>query len=298
MVDPVTIGELVASALTMVGSEVLKGTASKAVKDAYEALKGKIANWAALDPEKINEQHVLSRPIQTEIAEAVDARSPVDQLEIRKLVEQILIEYGTVPNGMQIAPLKTMEVKIENIHPAIGNVVGASIGDSVIVTGSKSISIGHTVAGRDFVLQQHQDNREITSEQAFERIASAVKLNLTQIQSNIEHARADSSQFFRLTLIFASLGFIIVMFGVALLYINQISAGIAAAVSGSIPEVTAAIFFKKDQELRKTIDEYHIHMLQSQKLLTMIDVAETIRNPTDQDKMKQEIIFSTLGIDR
>jgi hypothetical protein len=91
-------------------------------------------------------------------------------------------------------------------------------------------------------------------------------------------------------------GCVMVRCGVILLYMGEMSAGIVAAVSSSVPEVTAALFFRKDQELRKTIEAYHGHMLSSQKLMTMIDVAETIKNPQDQDKMKQQIILGTLGI--
>ena len=58
----------------------------------------------------------------------------------------------------------------------------------------------------------------------------------------------------------------------------------------------ATLFFRKDHELRKTIREYHKHMLSSQRPLTMTDVAETIQNSVEQDRMKREIILSTLGI--
>lgn len=173
--------------------------------------------------------------------------------------------------------------------------VGGAVADSVIVTGTRSISVGRDLVARE-VHQIGRNEKTLTQEQAFDRIAAAVKLYLTQIQENIQQARKDSSQFFKLTLVFASLGFIIVMGGVILLYSGEISAGIVAAVSSSVPEVTAVLFFRKDKELRKTIEAYHGHMLASQKLMTMIDVAETIGNPAEQDKMKQQIIFSTLGI--
>jgi hypothetical protein len=135
----------------------------------------------------------------------------------------------------------------------------------------------------------------LTAELAFQRIAANVKVNLTQIENNIEHARRDSSKFFRLTMIFVSLGFFLAASGIFFIYMG-IDAGYATTLCSSIPEVIAVLFFRKDQELRKTIEEYHSHMLNSQRVLTMIDLAETIDNDVDRDNIKQQIIFLTLNI--
>jgi hypothetical protein len=181
----------------------------------------------------------------------------------------------------------------EDTFRGIG-VANTAVEGTIIVGGNRNILVGADRKAVVITNDQIKDRKTISSEQAFDRIAAAVKLNLSQIQENIQQARADSSQFFKLTLVFASLGFVVVIAGVILLYLGQLGAGIVAAVSGSIPEVTAALFFRKDQELRKTIELYHAHMLTSQRLLTMIDVAETIQNPIEQDRMKQEIIMKTL----
>lgn len=294
MVDIVTIGEAAAGALSLVGMEGLKKS------EPFNALVKTISLW--LDGIKLEGATALSELQKQAVAQAVDARSSIEKLNVRKIIEEILDDpelkskFSALSPNIRIGPLEFVDANIEDISPSVGAIVGASIANSTIATGSQNINISELKAGD--VFPPKPSRKELTAEQAFDRIASAVKLNLTQIQSNIESARKDSSQFFRLTLVFASLGFLIVMAGVILLCLNQTTAGVVAAISGSIPEVTAALFFKKDQELRKTIDEYHVHMLKSQQLLTMIDVAETINNSTEKDKLKQEIIFSTLGITR
>jgi hypothetical protein len=48
MANPVTVGVLVAAALGVAGKAIVQG-AGEAVKDSYEALKGKIARWAGRD---------------------------------------------------------------------------------------------------------------------------------------------------------------------------------------------------------------------------------------------------------
>jgi hypothetical protein len=195
--------------------------------------------------------------------------------------------------------------------------IGGALGDGIIVTGDSNIAIvdGYVVGHDITVGQENTIGHDITvggditifnesihhlpvisEEQAFQRIGAAVRLNLRQLQSNMEQARRESSQFFRLTLVFSSLGFLMVLGGVALLLLNEVTVGVVTSSASIIPEVTAALFFKKDKEMRKTIEAYHQHMMDSQQVLTMIDVAETIRDHAGRDTMKQRIIFKVLDI--
>jgi hypothetical protein len=190
-------------------------------------------------------------------------------------------------------------------------VAGRAIGDNnTVIVGDKKIGplrvgvVGDSAKIEGGVHFFHHDavqtatkGRVLSSEQAFERIGAAVKLNLEQLESNINQARKESNQFFKLTLVFAGLGFLIILSGVLFLVFGQTSAGIVTSISSIIPEVTASLFFSKDKELRKTIQSYHQHMLESQQILTMIDVSETIKNEAERDKMKQEIIYKVLKID-
>lgn len=176
-----------------------------------------------------------------------------------------------------------------------------------MIFGKKTENVSQQVVGNanifsstgNVIVRQSEYGPNISAEQAFERIGAAVKLNLTQRENNIEQARKESNQFFKLMLIFSGIGFLVMLVmlgGVALLLAGQTSAGIVTAISSIIPEVTATLFFTKDKELRRTIHSYQEQMLDSQKLLTMIDVAETIENKEEKDKMKQEIIFKALDI--
>lgn len=175
--------------------------------------------------------------------------------------------------------------------------INRAIGDSIIVTGNSTIQILGDKVRTDVPLEKDAHIPIISAEQAFERIGAAVRLNLTQLEGNIEQARRESNQFFRLTLIFCAIGFIIVLAGVVLLLTSQVTAGIVTSVSSIIPEVTALLFFVKDKELRKTLQSYHQHMLDSQQILTMIDVAETFGDPDERDRMKRDIIFKVLSIE-
>jgi hypothetical protein len=175
--------------------------------------------------------------------------------------------------------------------------IEGAISDSIIVTANHNVLYRNEQAkGDDTPIKKDDKLPVISGERAFERIGAAVRLNLNQLEKNIEQARQESGQFFRLTLVFSSIGFIIVLTGVMLLLAGQVTAGVVTSISSVVPEVTALLFFNKDKELRTTIEAYHQHMLNSQQILTMIDVAETIKNLEEQDQMKQQIIFKVLGI--
>lgn len=184
--------------------------------------------------------------------------------------------------------------------PNHGLNVAAALEDSVIITGDGNIEVGKsgTIAGRDIAIKSLTNRRVLSEGQAFERIGAAVRLNLEQFQENIAQARKESSQFFRLTVVFAGVGFAVVVAGVALLLAGQVTAGVASSIASTIPEVTAALFLRKDKELRNTIERYHEYILDSQRLLTMIDVAETVNDTEERDSLKRQIICSVLGIEK
>jgi hypothetical protein len=135
-------------------------------------------------------------------------------------------------------------------------------------------------------------------EEAFKRIGDSVRMTMKQFEENISQARKESNQFFRLTLICVAAGFIVLLVSITFLFFEKVAIGVVSAASSIIPEVTAALFFGKDKELRKAIERHDQHVFNSQNLLTMIDVAETVQNPKERDLIKQEIIHKVLAIDK
>jgi len=173
--------------------------------------------------------------------------------------------------------------------------VAVGRGNKIQVGDVGSIFVGGPVEGRDMA-RVTGARESLTADQAIERIGAAARLASAQLEKNIDQARRESSQFFRLTLIFASLGFIVILAGIALAILGQTAAGAVSAAASLIPEATAALFFNKDKELRRTIESYHQQMLESQQVLTMVEVANTIEVQAERDLMKRRIIVRTLDI--
>jgi len=174
--------------------------------------------------------------------------------------------------------------------------IGSSVAGSVIITGDHNIAVEESGTIRRDV-EITPGKRVLSQDQAFERIGAAIRSNLIQLEQNINQLRKESEQFFRLTLIFASLGFCVVIGSVILLLFSQVTAGVVSSITSIIPEVTAFLFFQKDKELRTMIERYHQQILDSQRVLTMVDVAETVTDKQARDKLKQEIIHKVLGVE-
>ncbi|MCW5206634.1 hypothetical protein VU08_06865 [Desulfobulbus sp. F5] len=181
-------------------------------------------------------------------------------------IEKKIISTGEISEPEQAdgseQPRKNRAIKIaagwEGTGQATSNIINAVSGGSVINIGGNDIGITEAkrdpiqiVTGSNTVISHHlgANKRVVYEDQAFERINAAVRMNLEQLERNIDQARKESNQFFKLTLVFSSLGFFVVLTAVGLLLGGQTVAGIVSAVASTIPEVTAALFFKKDREL-------------------------------------------------
>jgi hypothetical protein len=115
MADPVTIGVLTASALAMAGEAALKGAVGEAAKDAYKALKNRVAQWAGSDVEAL-EKTPASQARRAVVAEAVDSQSGDEQAAVRALAQQLLAALKrSGPVGLDIGRLEAMDAQFGDI---------------------------------------------------------------------------------------------------------------------------------------------------------------------------------------
>jgi hypothetical protein len=190
----------------------------------------------------------------------------------------------------------TLHIDTSNVGRAVAGSVIVTGGRHIAGTGNLVVGTSGTVVGRDVKITTENEKRVLSEDQAFERIGATVKVILDQFQLNITQARNESRQFFKLTMIFTAVAFLTIIAGVGLCLAHLIAAGVVSIIASIIPGATAALFFKKDKELRGTIEGYHQQILESQNLHTMIDVAETVMDEKERDSLKRAIIYKALGI--
>jgi hypothetical protein len=129
MADPVTIGTLVASVLSMAGEAMLKGAIGEAAKDAYKTLKEKLSHRAGNDLTELEKapDSVARRAV---IAETVDHLSPEDGEELRAPTQMLVgkLREEAPAIGLDVGRLHALEVQLGNITVTHG--IGARIGDA------------------------------------------------------------------------------------------------------------------------------------------------------------------------
>jgi len=128
MADPVTIGVLTASALAMAGEAALKGAVGEAVKDAYKALKSRVAQWGGSDVEAL-EKAPASEARRAVVAEVVDGQPGDEQAAVRLLAQELLAALKRSGNvGLDIGRLEALEVQLGDIRVTEGT--GARIDEA------------------------------------------------------------------------------------------------------------------------------------------------------------------------
>ena len=142
MVDPVTVGSLVAGALSMAAEAVLKGAVGEAVKDGYKALKEKVSHWASGEVTAL-EATPSSIGRQTVIAEMIDAQSEEDRKSLRALAEALVAKLKECAPaiGLDIGRLTALEAQLGNLTVTSG--IGARITEANVGTfKTGDISVG------------------------------------------------------------------------------------------------------------------------------------------------------------
>jgi hypothetical protein len=249
---------------------------------------------------KPNELHMPIAQYQAVVADKEGTKALIRQLATHDSNRQ---EPTNTDNGVELYwPMFEAQLREIRNTSAGGVDLAVAIGDTNIQIGTTEIINSETPIEIRNIIERASPSipvrrpKEISADQAFERINAAVRQNLNQLEQNVGQARLESSNMFKLTIIFASIGFGVLMVGVVLLLFNLAAAGVVASAASIIPAATSGLFFAKDKEVRNILTEYHDRILENQKIMTMIDICETLSVVKDRDKMKERIILNALYI--
>jgi hypothetical protein len=122
MADPVTLGALAAAALAMAAEAALKGAVGEAAKDAWKALRDKVAAWAGGDVEAL-EKAPASAARQAVVAEAIDTRPADDRAAAGALAKELIAALRAAGGGnvgLDMRRLEALEVELGAIDVTQG----------------------------------------------------------------------------------------------------------------------------------------------------------------------------------
>ncbi len=192
----------------------------------------------------------------------------------------------------------------EEVSPQDNDAVDAELINEKDLDKNKTTNINNSLYSQHTVIVSGHvagsvniPKEKYSADKALERLHEAAKLNIEQLEQNYNQVRKESSRFFWLMLASSGLGFTVIIFSVVLLCIGKVTAGIVGTAASTIPNATSFLFFRKENELRRSIERYHGHLIESHKTSSMIDLAETISNSENKDHIKRTIIFKVLEVD-
>jgi hypothetical protein len=138
MTDPITIGGLVATALATAGDATIK----EAVKDAYHALKTRVAHWASADVEALAKAP-KSAARQAVVAEIIDALSDEERATLQPLADRLIAQmrHHASAIGADIAGVERLEADLRKI--AVSEGIGVRIRD----VGDAKLKIDELIVG-------------------------------------------------------------------------------------------------------------------------------------------------------
>ena len=171
-----------------------------------------------------------------------------------------------------------------------------AIGTGVVQTGElNAVFRSSELVSQNVDINKFRELPSFNGVQALDRLGIAAKANIRALEQNMNQARHESRVFLIFTMFFAALGFIVVLCGLTLMYQGLTTEGGVTTAASVVSEVMAALFFRKDRELRESIRSYHKDVLESQAILTVVDIADSIGDSSSRDKAKTEIIKGMLG---
>jgi hypothetical protein len=123
MPDPVTIGTFVVSVFTKAVEAGVGVLAKSTTKDAYEALKGKLSQWAGREVATLEVAPDSDKTRRT-VTEIID-RQPEQELAALRILAKALIDElrksGTAV-ALDLSGFRNVEVDLENIGAKAGGV--------------------------------------------------------------------------------------------------------------------------------------------------------------------------------
>jgi hypothetical protein len=119
LADAVNLGMLAASALSLAAEAVLRGVVEETTKDRYEALRDKVAQWAARYVDAL-EKRPSSKARAAILSKVINSRAADDRAEVRALTAALLAALNSSldTTGIDIGRLEEMNVQLKAVDQA------------------------------------------------------------------------------------------------------------------------------------------------------------------------------------
>ncbi len=134
--------------------------------------------------------------------------------------------------------------------------------------------------------------------EAYERIATAATLTREQLNEIYKQHQVQSQNWFRISIITAFVGFLVVLGGVVSMFTGYINAGLVSAAVGAVSEVIAALFYRQANAANHQLRIDLSKLINSERIHQAIELVLTIDDTELRDQLKVSIIRLALHDNR
>ncbi len=191
---------------------------------------------------------------------------------------------------------KNPQTKNRSPLPDVHNSTRAALlaDTGIVADGEESLTTSKT----GITIKSGTDRKkEVPYDKAFERVTNSTNFVLKQLEPNYEQVREQAQGWYRVSLVAAGIGFILVSVGVVTVIIGQNTAGVITALTGIIPEAAAALFFVQSQKANKRIDVILAKLTEARDIQIAIGIVNSIDDLKEQDKLKAEVVRRVLQLE-
>lgn len=125
---------------------------------------------------------------------------------------------------------------------------------------------------------------------ALQRISVSVNTSLDQLNLNYTHARRQADQWSKVSIVTASLGFLVLLAGIILLLAGQVTTGVITTALGATTEGATLLLFRQSNEANKRVDENQRNLEKVQKIHDAITLWERMEPSKSRDKLMDSIV--------
>ena len=191
---------------------------------------------------------------------------------------------------------------LPDVHTAAESAVTGSgesnISDNAVLAASDhGISIGGEIVAQGDIVGGDK-HVFMSYDTAFERVIGSTAFVLNQLETIYKETREQSRSWFRLSLIAAGVGFVVIGIGILAVMLGQLTAGVITAISSIVPNAAAALFFVQSKSANERVDAIQSRLTDARELQTAVEITNTIGDPKSRDRLKAEIVRKALRIEK
>lgn len=162
-----------------------------------------------------------------------------------------------------------------------------------IVGGKKSFDLEANMGAADNE-NIEVNGKTVATDPAFDALSRSTANVMEQLNEIRDETRQQAKRWSLLSMIMSLIGFLLIGAGVVMILSDATTSAVITAVSGIVTTGIGALFFAQSREANKRVDAILARLNQSQEILTLVQIANTLESEEERNRLKTEIMRKAL----